>query len=435
MVSPGPRPHNLETLILLCPTVLTCFFSRGPDYWFSFLTLLAALSGSGLGIVFGAGRRSAWVALSDLDWLLGGVFVWLLLFWTGGGLAGQLILGLGAGLGLGVGVGLVRTVWPGGAKLLISPALIPAVIAALVTVLLILISPNAAGGSEVLSGGFSWAGVVTLAVAGLGRALIFERGRGWVLSLTSGGLLLLLWFLGPTWVTVPVSETEIQRLSFVFVLVTVVFWTLPPVWAWNRRRKIPKKPELAPTVELMETSKTCTVLNCGHQGSATILATWPGLSSCRLAADHDEGFLLCPYGCLGLGDCLRVCPAGAITLQKKGVTTFTQINSELCLDCGRCRKVCPKDLLVPVPQPRQVFIACTSRSGLKKNGTYCEHSCLGCGRCRKACPAGALVRVGATGALKVDQELCKDYGETCGRVCAEVCPRGLLLVITGKSQV
>ena len=182
--------------------------------------------------------------------------------------------------------------------------------------------------------------------------------------------------------------------------------------------QIPAKEKIIP----VETAAKAR-LACAHQGDAPHLAEWEGLASCRLAAVHDDGPLLCPYGCLGLGDCVRKCPFGAITLDEKSWPVF---NETLCRGCGSCAAACPKNLIRLVHSPVRIFVACASLSGLKKNSTYCPQACLGCSRCRKACPAGAIGRPGQNGAMIIDQEICRLYGPDCGRACVAACPRHIL---------
>lgn len=166
-------------------------------------------------------------------------------------------------------------------------------------------------------------------------------------------------------------------------------------------------------------------LKCAHNGTAGRLAVWTGLPSCRLAAAHDGGGLVCTYGCLGLGDCAKACRYGAITINDDG---FPVVDHKLCRGCGECVAACPKDLFEISDQVSSAFIPCASKSSLKKNAAYCGHSCLGCGKCRKACSAGAIARDGAQGALAVDRLKCLAYGPSCGQICAAVCPRRLVMV-------
>ncbi|NLE76065.1 MAG: 4Fe-4S binding protein [Chloroflexi bacterium] len=45
--------------------------------------------------------------------------------------------------------------------------------------------------------------------------------------------------------------------------------------------------------------------------------------------------------CTGCGECVAVCPEGAISL----VGPFAEIDPTLCTDCGACPQVCPEEAI------------------------------------------------------------------------------------------
>ena len=73
-----------------------------------------------------------------------------------------------------------------------------------------------------------------------------------------------------------------------------------------------------------------------------------------------------PMTCIQCGKCAKVCEAGAITQNAKGVY---MINKKLCTGCGKCAEVCPFKVMVS-GQP-------TSK-------------CIACGICVKVCPMDVL---------------------------------------------
>lgn len=125
--------------------------------------------------------------------------------------------------------------------------------------------------------------------------------------------------------------------------------------------------------------------------------------------------------CIGCGACLRVCPAGAISGEKKGLHT---IDMKICIDCGACGRICPhKSVLDTYGRPcvmlkrsqwsKPVFAgkkcmscnicidscpaACIAlgepKSRKDKHGypfLKNEKACIGCGFCEKECPVGAI---------------------------------------------
>lgn len=89
----------------------------------------------------------------------------------------------------------------------------------------------------------------------------------------------------------------------------------------------------------------------------------PGKSCIQIVEKNGEPK---PMVCIQCGKCAKVCEAGAITQNAKGVYV---INKKLCTGCGKCAEVCPFKVMV-AGQP-------TSK-------------CIACGICAKACPMDLL---------------------------------------------
>ena len=72
--------------------------------------------------------------------------------------------------------------------------------------------------------------------------------------------------------------------------------------------------------------------------------------------------------CVGCGDCVKVCPAQAISI----VGGKAKINADKCVDCGRCAQVCPQKALYPGTGEQQGFSLnqgqISSASGLGMGG-------------------------------------------------------------------
>jgi formate hydrogenlyase subunit 6/NADH:ubiquinone oxidoreductase subunit I len=54
--------------------------------------------------------------------------------------------------------------------------------------------------------------------------------------------------------------------------------------------------------------------------------------------------------CVGCGECVNVCPAGAISLKDNKA-----VISDKCVDCGRCAQVCPQGAIYPAAGVQQSF--------------------------------------------------------------------------------
>ena len=61
------------------------------------------------------------------------------------------------------------------------------------------------------------------------------------------------------------------------------------------------------------------------------------------AKKNKKGYRVDDEGCIKCGQCVRVCPADAISWEDKEEDPI--INMKDCLVCGKCEEVCPKDVI------------------------------------------------------------------------------------------
>jgi Fe-S-cluster-containing hydrogenase component 2 len=141
---------------------------------------------------------------------------------------------------------------------------------------------------------------------------------------------------------------------------------------------------------------------------------YTGTQSCRGAKISAGGTKLCSWGCLGFGDCVKVCPFGAITLSSNGLP---QVNNDLCTGCGKCSAECPQLLLAQIPRDQKGAIAlCANRSTIKPAvRKACDAGCIKCESCAKKCTAEAIKLVG--GVPVIDYAKCTSCG-----TCLTACP-------------
>lgn len=67
-----------------------------------------------------------------------------------------------------------------------------------------------------------------------------------------------------------------------------------------------------------------------------------GLLQRRLPRKKDEdGALLCAYGCIACGLCVKNCSADAIHIEQ----FHAVIDAARCLSCGACAVVCPRHVI------------------------------------------------------------------------------------------
>jgi RnfABCDGE-type electron transport complex B subunit len=158
-----------------------------------------------------------------------------------------------------------------------------------------------------------------------------------------------------------------------------------------------------------------TVLRCqGTREFARVKGQYVGMESCRGSKIATNGIKLCQWGCMGFGDCVKVCAFGALSMGPGGIPV---VDYSACTGCGMCAKECPQGLFIMVPKARKGSIAlCSNRAAVKQSvAKACKIGCIKCELCVKACPKGAIRMEG--GLPVVDYELCDSCGE-----CVRKCP-------------
>ncbi len=92
-------------------------------------------------------------------------------------------------------------------------------------------------------------------------------------------------------------------------------------------------------------------------------------------------------GCLG-HKCQENCPRHAISI----VNHRAYINQEMCIECGRCKQVCPFNAISEVMRPciRACSVGAVKMDENRK--AMIDHDkCISCGACVHQCPFGAIV--------------------------------------------
>lgn len=164
------------------------------------------------------------------------------------------------------------------------------------------------------------------------------------------------------------------------------------------------------------------VLRC-HGTTAYVKpqAEYRGIHSCAAASLVFGGPRMCKNGCLGLGDCVRVCPFDAMRIDTYGIVA---IDHAKCTGCGLCIPACPKKILDLYPRTHRVELACVAREKAAAVRAKCLVGCTTCQKCVAACPAQAITWDGTT--IRVDHVTCVNYGPTCKEVCVDICPTFVL---------
>lgn len=148
--------------------------------------------------------------------------------------------------------------------------------------------------------------------------------------------------------------------------------------------------------------------NCHVTSDKYVYTGEPTCAACNVLY---SGRSTCTSGCLGFGDCAKVCPYGAITVAD-GVAV---VNRQLCTGCGLCVKACPNGLIEVFDETQKVEVICSSVFNTKATLAICKNGCIACKKCERTCPSDAI-HVKDNHA-SVDHDKCTGCG-----ACVEGCP-------------
>jgi len=106
-----------------------------------------------------------------------------------------------------------------------------------------------------------------------------------------------------------------------------------------------------------------------------------GPKDCAAQAIVEGGNKLCAFSCLGGGDCVSVCPVGAIEMNSRGLP---DIYEDICTGCGLCIEACPRGVLELHPKERNFFVFCKNHDDPLTSRKVCAAACTACGICVRA---------------------------------------------------
>lgn len=152
---------------------------------------------------------------------------------------------------------------------------------------------------------------------------------------------------------------------------------------------------------------------------------YDGAGSCAVIASLYGGPTGCSWGCLGQGDCVRVCKFGALAMDP--VSGLPVVDKDRCTACGACVVGCPKSIIElrrkgGGDKCRDIFVNCVNHDKGAVTRRGCEVGCIGCGACVKVCPFGAIQI--KDNLAYIDPAVCKFC-----RKCAPVCPTGAIVEV------
>jgi len=171
-------------------------------------------------------------------------------------------------------------------------------------------------------------------------------------------------------------------------------------------------------VEAEDVIEQVAVIHCKGDCDATQdKADYQGIESCSAAKLFYGGKGSCTYGCLGLGDCMKVCPQDAICLEKG----IAHVDTRKCIGCGLCAKACPQHIITTEADVVKTVVKCSNHDKGALTRKACSAGCIGCQKCVKNCPVQAISM--DNNLSRIDYSVCINCGK-----CSEVCPTGSIMI-------
>lgn len=165
-------------------------------------------------------------------------------------------------------------------------------------------------------------------------------------------------------------------------------------------------------VEFEDVIEQVAYVRCnGDCNTTTWKYKYDGIQTCAASNKFYNGSKTCTSGCLGYGDCMRVCTNNAIDIS----SGIAKVIPEACVGCGMCVKECPNDLISIKPLTQHIDVACMSTAIGKVTRSICKVGCIGCKICEKKCPTGAITVT--DNFATIDYTKCTQCG-----ICADSCP-------------
>ena len=164
--------------------------------------------------------------------------------------------------------------------------------------------------------------------------------------------------------------------------------------------------------------KIAIVLCIGDAGARRKKMEYVGINTCFAAKQLYGGVGACTFGCLGLGDCVRVCPDSAICIK----ADLARVDLRSCTGCGLCVEACPSGIMTIEDDTLGVAILCKNTEKGSALRDKCTKGCTGCTRCVRECPQEAITIEDSL--AHIDYTKC----DNC-RKCMDSCRQGCIVSI------
>jgi electron transport complex protein RnfB len=179
-------------------------------------------------------------------------------------------------------------------------------------------------------------------------------------------------------------------------------------------------------VDIGEALKRVARLACnGGNNVARIHAYYAGEKTCVAASQVAGGGKSCVWGCLGYGDCARVCQFDAIHMNAHALPV---VDENQCTACGDCVTVCPKDLFSIHPVIHHLWVRCKNQQSGDEILHNCEVACTACGKCVMDAAGSAISMQNNLPVIDYDKAI-KDSN------AIQRCPTGAIVWIENDGSV
>ena len=161
--------------------------------------------------------------------------------------------------------------------------------------------------------------------------------------------------------------------------------------------------------------KKISIVHCiGDANAKRKKMEYVGINTCFAVKQLYGGVGACTFGCIGYGDCVKVCPSSAICIK----SDLARVDLRACTGCSLCVEACPTGVMVIESATSHVAVLCRSTEKGAVTRGKCSKGCIGCTMCAKACPVDAITIEESL--AYIDYEKC-DNCEKCMDVCKPGC--------------
>jgi RnfABCDGE-type electron transport complex B subunit len=177
-------------------------------------------------------------------------------------------------------------------------------------------------------------------------------------------------------------------------------------------------------VDAGSASKRVARLLCaGGKNEAARNSDYAGIETCKAAAAVAGGGKSCNWGCLGLGDCERVCLLDAIFMNDD---LLPVVLPDRCTACNDCVVACPKDLFELMPIEQKLIVQCKNLLKGDAAEDLCSVACNTCNRCVADSEPGVIEMIDNLAVINYEKN------ELTSPKAIERCPTGAIVWVEGQ---